>query len=109
MLLLLQDNIGVFVDHNGKLTHSNEGNLSWSEAPGGIVIYAPYTLARLSRFIEVSIEVHFILKNCLVFSLAPYALVCLSCFIEASQFMLKIGHFFFCGVCLLLISTIDRS
>ncbi|KAH8942321.1 hypothetical protein BDL97_14G092800 [Sphagnum fallax] len=52
-LLLGKDNIGVFVDHNGKLTHSNEGNLSWSEAPGGIVIYAPYTLARLSRFIEV--------------------------------------------------------
>ncbi len=103
----------MFVDHNGKLTHSNEGNLSWSEAPGGIVIYAPYTLARLSRFIEVSIEVsievHFILKNCLVFSLAPYALARLSCFIEASQFMLKIGHFFFCGGCLLLISSIARS
>lgn len=53
--LILQDNIGVVVDHNGKLSHSGEGNLSWSEAPSCVVIQPPYALARLSRFIEVSV------------------------------------------------------
>lgn len=53
-LLVLQDNIGVVVDHNGKLSHSGEGNLSWSESPTSVVIQPPYALARLSRFIEVS-------------------------------------------------------
>lgn len=55
MSLILQDNIGVVVDHNGKLSHSGEGNLSWSEAPSCVVIQPPYALARLSRFIEVSV------------------------------------------------------
>ncbi|XP_024386372.1 vacuolar sorting protein 39 [Physcomitrium patens] len=52
-LLLGKDNIGVVVDHNGKLSHSGEGNLSWSESPTSVVIQPPYALARLSRFIEV--------------------------------------------------------
>lgn len=41
------------VDRNGKLSHSGEGNLSWSESPSSVVIQPPYALARLSRFIEV--------------------------------------------------------
>lgn len=52
-IFLLQDKIGVFVDSKGKLIHPEEGNLSWSEAPGGVVLHPPYALARLSRFIEV--------------------------------------------------------
>ncbi|KAG6549551.1 hypothetical protein Mapa_008932 [Marchantia paleacea] len=50
-LLLGKDKIGVIVDHNGKLTQ--DGGLSWSEAPAGVVIHSPYALARLSRYIEV--------------------------------------------------------
>lgn len=50
-LVLGKDNVGVFVDHNGKLTHP--GGITWSEVPSLVVINSPYALAWLSRFIEV--------------------------------------------------------
>ncbi|KAI5082169.1 hypothetical protein GOP47_0001912 [Adiantum capillus-veneris] len=50
-LLLGKDNVGVFVDQNGKLTHP--GGITWSEVPSLVVINPPYALAWLSRFIEV--------------------------------------------------------
>lgn len=50
-LLLGKDNVGVFVDQNGKLTHP--GGVTWSEVPSLVVVNPPYALAWLSRFIEV--------------------------------------------------------
>lgn len=50
-LLLGKDNVGVFIDQNGKLTHP--GGVIWSEVPSLVVINPPYALAWLSRFIEV--------------------------------------------------------
>eukprot|EP00250_Pteridium_aquilinum_P027633 c3535_g1_i1 orf=204-3350(-) len=50
-LLLGKDNVGVFVDQNGKATH--QGGVTWSEVPSLVVINPPYALAWLSRFIEV--------------------------------------------------------
>eukprot|EP00249_Psilotum_nudum_P022700 c28613_g1_i1 orf=68-3187(+) len=50
-LLLGKDNVGVFIDQNGKLTHP--GGITWSEVPSFVVINAPYAVAKLSRFIEV--------------------------------------------------------
>lgn len=46
-----QDNIGVFVDQNGKLLQ--DGRICWSEAPASVIINKPYALARLPRHIEV--------------------------------------------------------
>ena len=51
-LSILQDNIGVFVDQNGKLLQ--DGNICWSKAPVSIVIHKPYALARLPRHVEVN-------------------------------------------------------
>nr|CAD1843860.1 unnamed protein product [Ananas comosus var. bracteatus] len=50
-LLLGKDNIGVFVDQNGKLLQ--DGRICWSEAPGSVVIHKPYAIARLPRHVEV--------------------------------------------------------
>ncbi|CAM8912255.1 unnamed protein product [Rhodiola kirilowii] len=50
-LLLGKDNIGVFVDQNGKLLQ--EGRIVWSEAPSVVVIQKPYAIALLSRYVEV--------------------------------------------------------
>ncbi|KAL5990833.1 hypothetical protein ACLOJK_011738 [Asimina triloba] len=50
-LLLGKDNIGVFVDQNGKLLQ--DGKMCWSEAPATVVIHKPYGIARLSRHIEI--------------------------------------------------------
>ncbi|KAA8531881.1 hypothetical protein F0562_006402 [Nyssa sinensis] len=50
-LLLGKDNIGVFVDQNGKLLQ--EGRICWSEAPAVIVIQKPYAIALLPRYVEI--------------------------------------------------------
>ncbi|KAL0763858.1 hypothetical protein Bca101_080009 [Brassica carinata] len=50
-LLLGKDNIGVFVDQNGKLLQTER--LCWSEAPTAIVIQNPYAIALLPRRVEV--------------------------------------------------------
>ncbi|XP_058094281.1 vacuolar sorting protein 39 [Magnolia sinica] len=50
-LLLGKDNIGVFVDQNGKLL--KDGRICWSEAPAAVVIHMPYGIARLPRHIEI--------------------------------------------------------
>lgn len=47
----VQDNIGVFVDQNGKLLQ--EGRICWSEPPGSVTIQVPYAIGRLPRHIEV--------------------------------------------------------
>ncbi|XP_021714513.1 vam6/Vps39-like protein [Chenopodium quinoa] len=49
--LLGKDNIGVFVDQNGKL--GQEGRICWSEAPSQIVIHEPYAIGLLSKHIEI--------------------------------------------------------
>eukprot|EP00897_Mesotaenium_endlicherianum_P007921 jgi/Mesen1/7157/ME000037S06517 len=50
-VLLGKDNIGVFVDSQGKSTRP--GGLSWSEAPSAVVVAHPYILAKMTRFVEV--------------------------------------------------------
>ncbi|KAL7255835.1 hypothetical protein ACSBR1_009884 [Camellia fascicularis] len=50
-LLLGKDNIGVFVDQNGKLLQ--EGRICWSEAPTTVVIQKPYTVGLLPRHVEI--------------------------------------------------------
>ncbi|KAF8101569.1 hypothetical protein N665_0204s0064 [Sinapis alba] len=50
-LLLGKDNIGVFVDQNGKLLQTER--ICWSEAPTAIVIQNPYAIALLPRRVEV--------------------------------------------------------
>ncbi|KAK4584285.1 hypothetical protein RGQ29_022143 [Quercus rubra] len=50
-LLLGKENIGVFVDQNGKLLH--EGRICWSEAPAQVVIQNPYGIALLPRYVEI--------------------------------------------------------
>ncbi|KAL8123788.1 vacuolar sorting protein 39 [Apium graveolens] len=50
-LLLGKDNIGMFVDQNGKLLQ--EGRISWSEAPAVVVIQKPYAIGLLPRHIEI--------------------------------------------------------
>ncbi|XP_010263662.1 PREDICTED: vam6/Vps39-like protein [Nelumbo nucifera] len=50
-LLLGKDNIGVFVDQNGKLLQ--DGRICWSEAPSVVVIHKPYAIALLPRHIEI--------------------------------------------------------
>ncbi|KAG9444669.1 hypothetical protein H6P81_016009 [Aristolochia fimbriata] len=50
-LLLGKDNIGVFVDQNGKLL--KDGRICWSDAPASVVIHMQYAIARLPRYVEV--------------------------------------------------------
>jgi tetratricopeptide (TPR) repeat protein len=50
-LLLGKDNIGVFVDQNGKLLQ--EGRICWSEAPTVVIIQKPYAIGLLPRHIEI--------------------------------------------------------
>ncbi|KAK7294451.1 hypothetical protein RJT34_17340 [Clitoria ternatea] len=50
-LLLGKENIGVFVDQNGKLLP--EGRICWSEPPVEVVIQKPYAIALLARFVEI--------------------------------------------------------
>ncbi|KAK9285215.1 hypothetical protein L1049_024403 [Liquidambar formosana] len=50
-LLLGKDNIGVFVDQNGKLLQ--EGRICWSEAPAVVVIRKPYAIGLLPRHVEI--------------------------------------------------------
>ncbi|GAB4827022.1 Vam6/Vps39-like protein [Ancistrocladus abbreviatus] len=50
-LLLGKDNIGVFVDQNGKLVQ--DGRICWSEAPSEIIIQKPYAIALLPRYVEI--------------------------------------------------------
>ncbi|XP_041009094.1 vacuolar sorting protein 39 isoform X2 [Juglans microcarpa x Juglans regia] len=45
------ENIGVFVDQNGKLLQ--EGRICWSEAPLEVVIQKPYAIALLPRYVEI--------------------------------------------------------
>jgi hypothetical protein len=47
-----QDNIGVFVDQNGKLIQ--DGRIIWSDTPASVVIHKPYAVARLPRHVEAS-------------------------------------------------------
>jgi hypothetical protein len=49
--LCIQDNIGVFVDQNGKLIQ--DGRIIWSDTPASVVIHKPYAVARLPRHVEV--------------------------------------------------------
>ncbi|KAL3844829.1 hypothetical protein ACJIZ3_002232 [Penstemon smallii] len=50
-LLLGKDNIGMFVDQNGKLLQ--EGRISWSEAPAAVVVENPYIVGLLPRYVEI--------------------------------------------------------
>ncbi|GAB4846823.1 Vam6/Vps39-like protein, variant 2 [Ancistrocladus abbreviatus] len=50
-LLLGKDNIGVFVDQNGKLLQ--DGRICWSEAPSEIIIQKLYAIALLPRYVEI--------------------------------------------------------
>ncbi|XP_047092295.1 vacuolar sorting protein 39-like [Lolium rigidum] len=50
-LLLGKDNIGVFVDQNGKLIQ--DGRIIWSDTPASVVIHKPYAVARLPRHVEI--------------------------------------------------------
>ncbi|KAG8383988.1 hypothetical protein BUALT_Bualt04G0071000 [Buddleja alternifolia] len=50
-LLLGKDNIGVFVDQNGKLLQ--EGRICWSEAPAAILVQKPYAVGLLPRHVEI--------------------------------------------------------
>ncbi|XP_052196516.1 vacuolar sorting protein 39 [Diospyros lotus] len=50
-LLLGKDNIGVFVDQNGKLLQ--EGRICWSEAPTTVAIQKPYAIGLLPRHVEI--------------------------------------------------------
>uniref|UniRef100_A0A2P2JQK0 CNH domain-containing protein n=1 Tax=Rhizophora mucronata TaxID=61149 RepID=A0A2P2JQK0_RHIMU len=50
-LLLGKENIGVFVDQNGKLLQAER--ICWSEAPSVIVIQKPYAIALLPRRVEI--------------------------------------------------------
>ncbi|CAL4944039.1 unnamed protein product [Urochloa decumbens] len=50
-LLLGKDNIGVFVDQNGKLIQ--DGRIIWSDTPASVVIHRPYAVARLPRHVEI--------------------------------------------------------
>ncbi|GMH24029.1 hypothetical protein Nepgr_025872 [Nepenthes gracilis] len=50
-LLLGKDNIGVFVDQNGKLVQ--EGRICWSDSPSEIIIQKPYAMALLPRYVEI--------------------------------------------------------
>ena len=47
----MQDNIGIFVDQNGKLLQ--DGRICWSEAPASVIIDRPYAIARLPKYVEV--------------------------------------------------------
>jgi hypothetical protein len=50
-ILLLRDNISIFLGHDGKPTR--KFGLSWSEIPLAISYYFPYVLAVLPKFVEV--------------------------------------------------------
>ncbi|XP_078433921.1 vacuolar sorting protein 39 [Wolffia australiana] len=50
-LILGKDNIGVFVDQNGKL--SQDGRICWVEPPASVIIDWPYTIARLPKYLEI--------------------------------------------------------
>ncbi|CAH9105671.1 unnamed protein product [Cuscuta europaea] len=50
-LLLGKDNIGVFVDQNGKLLQ--DGRICWSEAPAVVVIQKPYAIGLQPRHVEI--------------------------------------------------------
>ncbi|KAL5754650.1 hypothetical protein ACOSP7_022870 [Xanthoceras sorbifolium] len=50
-LLLGKENIGVFVDQNGKLLQADR--ICWSEAPTNVIIQKPYAIALLPRRVEI--------------------------------------------------------
>ncbi|KAE8707094.1 MIP18 family protein [Hibiscus syriacus] len=50
-LILGRENIGVFVDQNGKLLKA--GRICWSEAPTAVVIQKPYAIAMFPRRVEI--------------------------------------------------------
>ncbi|GLT39132.1 hypothetical protein SLA2020_133390 [Shorea laevis] len=50
-LLLGKENIGVFVDQNGKLLQADR--ICWSEAPTVVLIRKPYAIALLPRRVEI--------------------------------------------------------
>ena len=52
----MQDNIGIFVDQNGKLLQ--DGRICWSEAPASVIIDRPYAIARLPKYVEVGNHLH---------------------------------------------------
>lgn len=81
-LLLGKDNIGVFVDQNGKLLH--DGRICWSEAPASVVIHKPYALARLPRHVEIrSLRAPYQLVQTVVFRDAHLLLQSNNCVIAA--------------------------
>lgn len=51
-----QDNIGIFVDQDGKLLHDDR--ICWSDAPLSVVLHQPYVLACLPRHVEVYVSVY---------------------------------------------------
>ncbi|GMI78329.1 vacuolar protein sorting 39, EMBRYO DEFECTIVE 2754 [Hibiscus trionum] len=50
-LILGKENIGVFVDQNGKLLQADR--ICWSEAPTAVVIQKPYAIALFQRRVEI--------------------------------------------------------
>ncbi|KAL4352879.1 hypothetical protein GQ457_06G039820 [Hibiscus cannabinus] len=52
-LILGKENIGVFVDQNGKLLQADR--ICWSEAPAAVVIQKPYAIALFPRRVEIRI------------------------------------------------------
>ncbi|KAE8655091.1 hypothetical protein F3Y22_tig00117034pilonHSYRG00716 [Hibiscus syriacus] len=50
-LILGKENIGVFVDQNGKLLQADR--ICWSEAPTAVVIQKPYAIALFPRRVEI--------------------------------------------------------
>ncbi|XP_039010513.1 vacuolar sorting protein 39-like [Hibiscus syriacus] len=50
-LILGKENIGVFVDQNGKLLQADR--ICWSEAPTSVVIQKPYAIALFPRRVEI--------------------------------------------------------
>ncbi|KAL5704619.1 Vam6/Vps39-like protein [Ranunculus cassubicifolius] len=51
-LLLGKDNIGFFVDQNGKLIQ-DERRICWSEAPSVVVFHGHYAIGHLPRHVEI--------------------------------------------------------
>ncbi|KAK8685821.1 hypothetical protein V6N13_124855 [Hibiscus sabdariffa] len=50
-LILGKENIGVFVDQNGKLLQADR--ICWSEAPTAVVVQKPYAIALFPRRVEI--------------------------------------------------------
>lgn len=78
------ENIGVFVDQNGKLLQTER--ICWSEAPTAIVIQNPYAIALLPRRVEVckvlrevSLVLFAFLETC-CYVFMPFVLIRFACY-----------------------------